>query len=52
MVAMILKILSFSKCNISIITIKNVDYRSIIHNIIKSEAINLLEFPVPNDRGY
>ena len=29
--------------NITIITVKNVGYRCIIHNIIKSEAINLLK---------
>ena len=30
-------------CGIAIITVKNVDYRCIIHNISKSGAINLLE---------
>ena len=29
--------------NIAIITIKNVEHACVIHNIIKSEAINLLE---------
>ena len=29
--------------DIAIITVKNVDYRCIIHNISKSEAINLLK---------
>ena len=35
-----------------IITIKNVDYCCIIQNISKSEAINLLESSVLEDRGY
>ena len=38
--------------NISDITIiKNVDYRCIIHNISKSEAINLLESAVLEKHG-
>ena len=35
--------LSVTISDIPIITIKNVDYRCIIHNISKSETINLLE---------
>ena len=35
--------------DIAIITIKNVDYRCIIHNISKSEAIDLLKNSVPED---
>ena len=38
--------------NVAIITIKNIDYRCIIHNISKSEAINLLENSVLEDRVY
>ena len=38
--------------DIAIITIKNVNYRYIIHNITKSEAINFLENSVLEDRGY
>ena len=38
--------------DIAIITIKNIDYRCIIHNISKSEAINLLKNFVLEDRGY
>ena len=38
--------------NIIIITVKNVDYRCIIHNITKSEAINLLKNSLLEDRGY
>ena len=38
--------------DIAIITVKNVDYRCIIYNISKSEAINLLENSVLKDRGY
>ena len=34
------------------IAIKNVDYRCIIRNICKSEAINLLKNLVIEDRGY
>ena len=37
--------------DIAIITIKKVDYCCIIHNS-KSEAINLLENSVLEDRGY
>ena len=36
-----LTMLSVNICNVAIITITNVDYRCIIHNIDKSEAINL-----------
>ena len=38
--------------NIAITTNRNVDYRCIIHNISKSEAINLLKNSVLEDRGY
>ena len=38
-----LTIFHLSISNISIITVKNIDYRCIIHNISKSEAINLLK---------
>ena len=38
--------------NIAIITIKNIDYHCIIHNINKSDAINLLESNVLENRGY
>ena len=44
--------LSVNISNIAIITIKNVDYCCIIHNISKSEANNLLESSVLEDRGY
>ena len=37
---------------ITVITVKNVDYRCIIHNISKSEANNLLESAVLENRGY
>ena len=37
--------------DIAIVTIKNVDYRCIIHNISKSEAINLLENSVLENGG-
>ena len=38
--------------DIAINNVKNVDYRFIIHDINKSEAINLLEESVFEDRGY
>ena len=38
--------------DIAIITITNVDYRCFIHNISKSEVINLLKNFVLEDRGY
>ena len=44
--------LSFNISDIAIITVKNIDYCCIIHNISKSEAINLLENSVLEDRGY
>ena len=44
--------LSLYISNISIITIKNVYYPCIIHNINKSEAINLLENSVLKISGY
>ena len=34
------------------ITVKNVDYHCIIHNISKSEAINLFKSAVFEDRDY
>ena len=44
--------LSVHISDIVITTIKNVDYRYIIHNIIKSKATNSLENPVLEDHGY
>ena len=38
--------------DITIVTVKNVDYRCIIYNISKYEAISLLENSVLEDRGY
>ena len=38
-----LTMLSVNISNIAIISVKNVYYRCIIHNICKSEAINLLK---------
>ena len=46
-----LSILCLNISDIATITVKNVDYRCIIHNISKSEAINLLENPVLKDCG-
>ena len=39
-----LTMLSVNISNISIITVKNADYRCIIHSISKSEAINLKKY--------
>ena len=38
--------------DVAIITVKNVDYRCIVYNISKSEAINLLKYSVFKNRGY
>ena len=38
--------------DITIVTVENVDYRCIIHNISKSESINLLQSAVVEKRGY
>ena len=38
--------------DIAIIAIKNVNYRCIIHNISQSQAINLSNNSVLEDRGY
>ena len=38
--------------DIAIITVKEVDYHCIIHDVSKSEAIHLLENSVLDDRGY
>ena len=46
------KIMYVNISDIDIITVKNVDYRCIIHNISKSEAINLLESSVVEDCVY
>ena len=45
-------ILSVNISDTAIITVKNVDFRCIIQKILKSEAINLLENSVLEDRGY
>ena len=47
-----LTIVSVNIGDIVIITVKNVDYRCIIHKIRKSKAINLLKNYVFEDRGY
>ena len=47
-----LSTLSFNISDIAIIAVKNIDYRCIIHNISKSEAIDLLESSVLKDREY
>ena len=47
-----LTMLSFSKSDIAVITVKNVAYCCITHNISKSEAINLLKNSVLEDCGY
>ena len=47
-----LTMLSIHVSNIAIINVKNDDYRCKIHNISKSEAINLLKKYFIEDRGY
>ena len=47
-----LSMLCLSISDIAIITVKSVDYCCIMCNISKSEAINLLENFVIEDRGY
>ena len=47
-----LTILNVNVIEIHIITVKNVDSHCIIHNISKSEAINLLEYFVLENCGY
>ena len=47
-----LTMLSVSISDIVIITFKNVDYRCIIHNISKSETINLLKNSILKNCGY
>ena len=48
----VLTILCLNISDTAIITVKNVDYHCIIHNISKSKAINLLENSVLEDRRY
>ena len=47
-----LTILSVNINKIAILTATNVDYCCIIHNIRKSEAINLLKNSLLENRGY
>ena len=47
-----LSMLSVNISDITIITVKNVDHHCIIHNINKSDAINLLENSLLEDRWY
>ena len=44
--------LSVNISDIAIITVKNIDYRCIIHSISKTELINLVESFVLEDREY
>ena len=47
-----LRILFLNISDISIVTVKDVDYRFIIHDINKSEVINFLENSLLENRGY
>ena len=47
-----LTMLSVNISDVAIITVPNVDYYCIIHNISKSAAINLLKNFVLDNRGY
>ena len=44
-----LTVLSVNISNIATITVKNIDYHCIVHNISRSEAINLLKNSVVED---
>ena len=48
----ILTMLSVNTSDIAVITVKNLDYRCITHNISKSEAINLSKNSVLENRRY
>ena len=47
-----LTMLSVNISYIAIITVNNIDYRCIIHNISKSESINLSKNSVLENHGY
>ena len=47
-----LKMLYLNVSDIAIVSVKGVDYRCIIHDISKCEAIHLLKNSVLEDRGY
>ena len=47
-----LKMLIVNITDIALITVKNVGYCYIIHNIIRPDAIDLLKSSVLEDRGY
>ena len=44
--------LSVNICDTAFITVENVNYYCIIHNINKSKAINLLKNFILENRGY
>ena len=46
-----LRMVCLNLSDITIITVKNIDYRYIIHDISKSEVINLLEIAVLENVG-
>ena len=50
--AMVAMMLSVNISDFAIVTVKDVDHRCIIHNISKSEAINLLENYLLEDPRY
>ena len=47
-----LTMLSVNISDVTIVPVKNVDYRCFILNISKSETMNLLKSSVREDRGY
>ena len=47
-----LKMLCLNISNTAVITVKNVDYRCIIHDVSKSEATHLFINSAFRDRGY
>ena len=47
-----LTVLCLNKSNFAIVTVKDINYCWIIHNISKSKAIKLLKHSVLDDRAY
>ena len=47
-----LTVLFLNLSDIAIITVKDIDYRCVVHDISKAEAIHLLENSVLDCRGY
>ena len=52
MVVLVLTILCLNISDIAIVTVKNFDYRCIIHNVSKSEPISSLKNSFLEDRSF